>query len=106
MGDPLSKLKARSLTDLLPNPNVSNDAQDNGTIVGSEDKLPRWVKMVIGSNVIMVHLVVVLVGIVDIPFTLNDATLAAYVVIGLGVPVGLANQTVRSALSVIFGIKS
>ena len=54
----------------------------------------------------MVHSVVVAAGIKDVPFTLGDAALAAYVVTGLGVPVGLASRTVRGALAGLFGIKS
>ena len=54
----------------------------------------------------MVHMVVILVGIESIPFSLNDWTLAAYIVTGLGIPVGLANQAVRGAIASLFGIKS
>ena len=54
----------------------------------------------------MVHLVAILVGIEGVPFSLNDWTLAAYVVTGLGIPVGLANRAVRGAIAALFGIKS
>jgi len=54
----------------------------------------------------MVHLIVIMTGFEVIPFTLNDVPLAAYIVISLGVPVGLANQTIRVALEALFGIKS
>ena len=50
----------------------------------------------------MVHLVVILVAIEDVPFSLNDAILAAYVVTGLGVPIGLASQAAKSALFGLF----
>ena len=59
-----------------------------------------------GCNLVMVHLVVILVGIEGVPFSLNDWTLAAYVVTGLGIPVGLANRAVRGAIAALFGIKS
>ena len=54
----------------------------------------------------MVHLVVMFAGFKDMPFTLSDTALAAYIVIGLGMPVGLTNQTIRSALGALFGMKS
>ena len=54
----------------------------------------------------MVHLVIILVGIESMPFSLNDVALAAYIVTGLGIPVGLANRAIRGAIASFFGIKS
>ena len=54
----------------------------------------------------MVHIVVIMVGIEELPFTLNDASLVAYILVGMGMPVGLANQSVRSALVGLFETKS
>ena len=62
--------------------------------------------MVIGCNVAMMRLVVVLVGFMDVPFALNDAVLGAYVVTGLGMPIGLASHAVRNALVGLFGVSS
>lgn len=106
MGDPVSSFKARSSTDILPNPDLSGNVPIKDTPDGDKKKLSRWVKWVIGCNIIMVHLVVMFAGFKDIPFTLSDTALAAYIVIGLGMPVGLANQTIRSALGALFGMKS
>lgn len=73
---------------------------------GSDKKLPGWAKLVIGGNLVMMHLVIILVGVECIPFTLHETALAAYVITGLGIPIGLANQAVRSTLVGIFGAKS
>ena len=92
----------KSPFNILPNTKVKGSVPAKDIPVGNDKKLPDWVKMVIGCDIIMVHLVIILVGVESIPFTLNDTTLAAYIVIGLGMPVGLANQTIRSALAAYF----
>ena len=51
-------------------------------------------------------IVIILVGIESMPFSLNDVALAAYIVTGLGIPVGLANRAIRGAIASFFGIKS
>lgn len=106
MSDPIAKFKRRIPSDISSNPKAGQDLSSLDTPSGDDPKLPTWAKWIVGCNLIMVHLVVMLVGIEDVPFTLNDAALAAYVVTGLGIPVGLASRVIRSALASIFGIKS
>ncbi len=100
------KFKYKSPGDVPSNPKVGDGPPSEDVPPGSDKKLPRWTKWVIGVNLIMVHLVVILVGINCVPFTLSDTVLAAYVVTGLGMPIGLASQAVRSALAGLFGAKS
>lgn len=101
MNNAIAKFRQRKPSDIQPNPKADNDESSK-----SPKKLPDWAKWIIGCNILMVHLVIVLVGVEDISFTLNDITLTAYVVTGLGVPIGLANRTVVNALAGAFGIKS
>ena len=106
MGAPVTGFRPRTPTDVPANPVVGNGPPSEDVPTGDDKKLPTWVKWVIGLNLVMVHTVVILVGVDSVPFTLNDAALAAYVVTGLGIPIGLASQAVWSALGGIFGIKS
>ena len=106
MGDPVADFRQRKPSDILPNPKAGDGGSGGDAPVGDDKKLPTWAKCIIVCNLVMVHSVVVAAGIKDVPFTLGDAALAAYVVTGLGVPVGLASRTVRGALAGLFGIKS
>lgn len=83
-----------------------DDGAQEDVPAGSDKKLPTWAKWVIGCDIVMVHLVVVLTGVDGVPFELSDAALAAYVVTGLGMPIGLASHAVRGALAGLFGVKS
>lgn len=104
MGAPV-EFRERKPSDTQSNPKVDDDTASEESPAGS-DKLPVWAKWVIGCNVIMIHLVVILVGVMDVPFALNDAVLVAYVVTGLGMPIGLASHAVRGALAGLFGVKT
>ena len=106
MGDPVAEFKQRMPSDIQSNPKAGNDSSSSDSPPGDDSKLPTWAKWIIGCNIIMIHLVVLLVGFKDVPFALNDVALAAYVVTGLGLPVGLASRAVRGALAALFGIKS
>lgn len=106
MGNSVSGFKGRSPSSIQPNTKIGDNAPTKDIPSETNRKLPNWAKLVIGSNIVMVHVVVILVGITDVPFTLSDASLAAYIVIAMGMPVGLANQTVRSALVGLFAAKS
>jgi len=106
LGDPTSRFRERSPQNIRPNPKVGKNPSDKDAPASSDNRLPTWAKWIIGCNVVMVHLIVIMTGFEAIPFTLNDVPLAAYIVISLGVPVGLANQTIRVALEALFGIKS
>ena len=105
MNDPVAEFRERSPSDISLNPKAGSDPSPSDTPAGDDPKLPTWAKWIVGCNIVMVHLVVILVGIKDVPFTLNDAALVAYVVTGLGISVGLANRAVRGALAALFGIK-
>ena len=96
----------KSPKDIRPSPNVDSNPPVGDTLPKDDRKLPLWVKLVIGSNIVMVHLIVILVGIDAVPFSLTDTALAAYIVLGLAVPIGLANYPIRTALGAIFGTKS
>lgn len=91
---------------ILPSRKVGDDSSNEDTPPSDKKTLPTWAKYVIGFNLIMVHLVVVMVGFTGIPFELSDGALVAYIVIGLGMPIGLANRAVRHALTALFGVKS
>ena len=102
----MPEFRRRTPPDVPYNPKAGDGPPSRDMPAGGGKKLPKWAKWVIGTNVGMAHLVVVLVGIQDIPFTLDEVALAAYVVTGLGIPIGLANQAVRGALAGLFGAKS
>ena len=104
--EPSDEFKTRSQYDLSSNPDVSSDVQVKDTTAGGEDRMPRWIKIIIKSNFVMMILVIMLVGIVDIPFTLDSTVLTVYIVVSLGMPVGLKNHTVQNALSAIFEMES
>lgn len=102
MSDPTINF-AKEVEPIEDNPKAGIDTPDNRDEYEVDGrKLPDWAKGVIITNIVMIHVVVFLVGIDDVPFTLNDAALAAYVVVGLGTPVGLASQAIRAALSSLF----
>ena len=104
-GDPTSRFKEKRQFDAPASSKVDRDAPAMDAPVGNDKKLPEWAKMIIATDLIMVHLIVILVGVESIPFTLNDWALAAYITVGLGMPVGLANRTVLEALANVFRTK-
>ena len=106
MSDPAIKFKQKTPSDIQPNPKADKDSSSEDVPPNGDSKLPTWAKWIIGCNLIMVHLVVMLTGIESVPFSLNDWALAAYIITGLGIPVGLANRAVRGAIASLFGIKS
>lgn len=73
---------------------VRDDSSNDDAVPSDKKTLPRWVKYIIAVNLIAVHLVVILTGIKDIPFELGEGALAAYIVVGLGTPIGLAHQAI------------
>ena len=106
MGDPVAEFRQRKPSDIQPNPKAGDGGSDGDVPAGYDEKLPAWTKCVIACNLVMVHLVVMLAGFESVPFALGDAALTAYVVTGLGMPVGLASRAVRGALAGLFGLKS
>lgn len=106
MPGPLENFKQRKPSNIQPSRKVRNNVSGKDVPPGDDKRLPIWAKWVIGVNLIMVHLIVMLTGIEDIPFMLNDVALAAYIVTVLGIPIGLASQAVRNALAVVFGVKT
>ena len=106
MGDPVAEFRQRKPSDIQPNPKAGDGGSGGDAPAGDDGKLPTWAKYIMAVNLAMVHLVIMLAGFEGVPFALGDAALAAYVVTGLGIPVGLANRAVRGALAGLFGIKS
>lgn len=106
MGDPVEKFRKREPASILPNPKAGGAPPGDVPPGSGDEGLPAWAKWIVACNLVMVHLVIMLVGFEWVPFMLNDAALTAYVVTGLGIPVGLASRAIRGALASLFGIKS
>ena len=104
MGDPVAEFRRRGPAGIPPNPKADGAPSADMPPGSGDERLPTWTKWIVACNLVMVHLVIMLVGFEWVPFTLSDAALTAYVVTGLGIPVGLASRAVRGALASLFGI--
>lgn len=106
MSDPVTGFRDRTPSDIPPNSKTDGGSPYPDEPLSSNPTLPSWVRWIVGSNLVMVHVVVILVGIDAVPFTLGDVALVAYIVTGLGIPVGLSHQAVRGAIAALIGTKT